>query len=331
MITVTLYTQKDCPPCEQAKTDLDSLQEQIPHRLVEIDIATDTALMEKYRDQVPVVEIGPYHLPAPFSRTDLAMTLGAARDRKDHLEKVSDTTYERRSRNGQTISGTDRFSMWMTRNWLIAVNIIFFLYVGLPFLAPTLMEVGATLPARVIYTAYSPLCHQLGFRSFFLFGPQYAYPRASADVSDLETFGQATGINENDLLAARAYVGNSQVGYKVAICERDVAIYAAIFLFGILYGLSGRRLKPLHWMLWLLLGIIPMGIDGFWQLFSNLNLPWILTVLPYHESTPLQRVLTGALFGFTTAWFGLPYIEESMRETRELLVKKFMILSDVKA
>ena len=36
----------------------------------------------------------------------------------------------------------------------------------------------------------------------------------------------------------------------------------------------------------------------------------------YRESTPLLRTLTGALFGFSTAWFGFPLIEESMAETR---------------
>jgi hypothetical protein len=49
--------------------------------------------------------------------------------------------------------------------------------------------------------------------------------------------------------------------------------------------------------------------------------------LPYRESTPTLRLLTGSLFGFGTAWFGLPYVEESMRETREILIRKFSISS----
>jgi hypothetical protein len=35
------------------------------------------------------------------------------------------------------------------------------------------------------------------------------------------------------------------------------------------------------------------------------------------------RVLTGALFGFATAWFAYPSIEESMSETRQFFFKKF--------
>jgi hypothetical protein len=38
---------------------------------------------------------------------------------------------------------------------------------------------------------------------------------------------------------------------------------------------------------------------------------------------PLFRVLTGALFGFMTAWFAYPAIEESMAETRQFFLKKF--------
>jgi uncharacterized membrane protein len=132
------------------------------------------------------------------------------------------------------------------------------------------------------------------------------------------------------LLDARSFLGNEQVGYKIAVCQRDVAIYIAIIVFGLLFAITGRRLKPLHWIAWLLIGIVPIGLDGFSQLFSQLNLSFlnldINAIFPYRESTPFLRVLTGALFGFATAWFGLPYMETSMRETREILVRKFLFI-----
>jgi uncharacterized membrane protein len=331
VITVTLYTRKDCSLCDQAKADLESIQAQIPHQLVEIDIESDPVIREKYAAEIPVVQAGPYKLQPPFTRADLLMTLGAASDRKNHLDQLSDPEHERRVEQGQVVSGGDKLSNWLSRHWLALVNLMFFLYIGLPFLAPVLMKAGATVPANVIYTAYSPLCHELGFRSFFLFGEQPYYPRAAAGMPDVIHFGQATGLDENDLFAARSFTGNEQLGYKVAICERDVAIYLAILFFGLLFGLTGRRLKPLHWALWLLIGIGPIGLDGFSQLFSQLNLPFLTTILPYRESTPFLRVLTGALFGFTTAWFGLPYVEESMRETRELLTRKFRVIDERKS
>jgi uncharacterized membrane protein len=326
VLTVTLYSRKNCSLCDQARADLESLRAEFPHRLVEIDIESDPVLHQKYLAEIPVVEVGPYRLRAPIEKQQLAMTLGAARDRKSQLEKISGSDYQRRVEQAQVISGADRFSMWMAKNYLWAVLLIFAAYVGLPMLAPVLMKTGATLPARIIYTAYSPLCHELGFRSFFLFGPQYYYPRASAGVEGVMTFGEATGLDENDLWAARAYVGNEQVGYKMALCQRDITIYLSIVAFIALFGLTGRRIKPLNWIVWLLVGIGPIGLDGFSQLFSQVGIPFLAELIPYRESTPFLRVLTGSLFGFTTAWFGLPYVEESMRETRELLIKKFKTL-----
>ncbi|NOY99881.1 MAG: DUF2085 domain-containing protein [Chloroflexi bacterium] len=327
MINVTLYTREDCHLCEQVVADLESLQEKIPHRLVLVDVDSDPALYDKYGQVIPVVEVGPYRLTAPFSRQDLMMTLGAASDRRTHLEHIDDKAYQERVQRGRTITGTDRFSDWISRHYLAVINFFLLLYVGLPFLAPALMKVGATAPANVIYRVYSPLCHQLGFRSWFLFGEQPVYPRVAAGVEGYETFGRATGIDEEDLWAARAFTGNEILGYKTALCQRDVALYGAMLLFGLIFALTGRRIRPLHWALWILIGIGPIGLDGFSQLISQMRIPALLSILPYRESTPFLRTLTGFLFGFSTAWFGFPYVEESMRETRQFLIKKFAVVN----
>jgi len=319
LITVTLYTRPDCHLCDQARDDLGAIRLQIPHQLIEINIENDPGLNKKYLTQIPVVEVGPYTLIAPFTRADLLMTLGAVRDAKSQVEKAE-------KKGKLEMNAADRFSLWMADHWLFAVVLIFVFYLGLPVLAPVLMKAGATLPANVIYTAYSPLCHELGFRSFFLFGEQPYYPRAAAGVADVRTFGQVTGLDENDLLAARAFKGNEVVGYKIALCERDVAIYGAIIIFGLLFAITKRKIPPLHWAIWLIIAIGPIGLDGFSQLFSQLPIQAISNLLPYRESTPFLRVFTGFMFGFGTAWFGLPYVEESMRETRSLLEKKFSII-----
>jgi uncharacterized membrane protein/glutaredoxin len=329
MLTVTLYTRKDCHLCEQAKADLDSLQAEVPHRLVEIDIDLDPALQKKYLVEIPVVEVGPYALKAPFDRQKLRMTLGAAGDRRGQLDKLGREDHADRIRRGQSISSGDRLMHWISRHYLAVVNIFILLYFGLPILAPVLMKAGATLPANIIYTMYKPLCHQFGFRSFFLFGEQPYYPLKEAGIPGVKTFDEVTGLQDLhnpaavSRFAARQFTGNETVGYKLALCERDMAIYGAILLFGLVYAITGRRLKPLHWMLWILLGMLPIGLDGFSQLFSQIEWPWLQALLPYRESTPMLRVLTGALFGFTTAWFAYPYMEESMAETRQFFIKKF--------
>jgi len=332
MLNVTLYTRKGCKLCEEVKDSLNELQVQYPHRLAEVDIDSDSALVESFGWEIPVVEAGPYQLKAPITRQKLQMTIGAAFDRMNQLEQVGDPEYLMRIKRGKKVTTGDRVSFWISRRYLLLLNLFMFFYVGLPFLAPTLMKLGATLPAKAIYRIYSPLCHQFGFRSFFLYGEQPFYPLAEANVDGVKTFEQVTGIpNLNDPYSitrfeARNYIGDDAVGYKVALCERDAAIYFAMLIFGVIFGLTGRRIPSLHWALWLLLGLGPIGLDGFSQLLSQFDWEWFASMIPYRESTPILRTLTGAFFGLATAWFAYPNIEESMSETRQYYIKKFAVL-----
>ncbi len=332
MLNVTLFTKKDCPPCEEVKANLAALQSKYPHRLAEIDVEADATLRAKYTHIVPVIEVGPYTISAPISAQKLQMTLGAASDRKSQLEKLDDPIYKYKTEKGKTLSTGDRVSYWISKRYLLLLNLFMLLYVGLPFLAPTLMKLGAEAPAQALYRVYKPLCHQFGFRSFFVFGEQPFYPLAEANVAGYKTFEEATGITGVDdpysmsRFDARNYIGDETVGYKVALCERDIAIYLAILIFGVVFGLTGRRFKSLHWIAWLLIGIAPIGLDGFSQLFSQFNWEWLATLVPYRESTPFLRVLTGALFGLATAWFAYPNIEESMSETRQYYLKKNAVI-----
>lgn len=335
MLTVTLYMRGNCHLCEQAKADLASLQAEYPHRLVEIDIDSDPALQKKYLVEIPVIEVGPYVLKSPFDRQKLMMTLGAAGDRRGQLDKLGRQDHHDRVRRGQTISGSDRAMFWISRHYLAIFNIVMLFYFGLAMLAPVLMKIGATGPGNVLYTIYKPLCHQFGFRSFFLFGDQFFYPLEEAGIASVRTFEEVTGFEDLSnptaisRLQARQYTGNEDVGYKMALCERDIAIYSAIFVFGLVFAITKRRLKPLHWTLWVLIGMAPIALDGFSQLFSQMNWSTLAAILPYRESTPFLRVFTGALFGFATAWFAYPYMEDSFSETRQFFIKKFAAIQKV--
>lgn len=332
MLSVTFFTEKDSPACDEVRGFLADLQSQYPHRLAEVEIESDAALNAKYRNIVPVVEVGPYTLKSPISRQKLQMTLGAASDRRNQLEKLDDPVYKYKMEKGKTLTAGDRISFWIAKRYLLVLNLFMLFYVGLPFLAPTLMNFGAEVPAKMIYRMYSPLCHQFGFRSFFLYGEQFFYPLEEAGLANYKSFEAATGITgvsdpySYTRFEARGYIGNEDVGYKVALCERDVAIYLAILSFGVVFGLTGRRFKSIHWLAWILLGIAPIGLDGFSQLFSQFNWDWLASIVPYRESTPFLRVFTGALFGLFTAWFAYPNIEESMNETRQYYIKKAAVI-----
>ncbi len=307
MIEVILYSREDCHLCEQARADLEALQQEQPHRLTVVDVDGDPQLREAYGFNVPVVQIGPYQLKAPIARQDLLITLKAAIHREDQIATVDAAIESGELQIPLVWSQSDGFMLWFSRHYLAVFNLFVLIYVGLPFLAPVLMKVGAETPAGWIYRAYGYVCHEFAYRSWFLFGEQPAYPRAAAGVDDLISYEQATGLEAADLWTAREYHGTDVLGYKVALCQRDVAIYLGILVFGLLFAVSRRRLKSLHWAIWILIGILPIGLDGVSQLLSQPPFSW----LPYRESTPLFRTLTGGLFGFMTAWFGYPITEES--------------------
>jgi uncharacterized membrane protein/glutaredoxin len=320
MIEVTLYTRNDCHLCELAQQYLTELQSSIPHTLTTIDIDTDPKLQKMYGFNVPVVVIGPYKISAPIEKKDLEISLLAVKHSQEQEEIIMASIKEGQLKIPVTWTRADQFSLWIARHYLAIFNILVFIYVGMSFFAPILMKFGVDKPAGVIYRVYGYVCHQVAFRSWFLFGEQIAYPREAAGITSLKTYEETISEESDDLLLARQFIGNPEIGYKVALCQRDVAIYGGILLFGILFSLLGRKIKSIHWVIWLLLGIAPIAIDGISQLLSQPP----LSILPYRESTPLLRTITGFLFGFMTAWFGYPYVEESMSENRKYLESKLL-------
>lgn len=187
------------------------------------------------------------------------------------------------------------------RHWLLFVNLVVSVFIGLPVLAPVLMHLGSTNAANLIYVAYRFSCHQLPQRSFFVFGPDAVnvYPLGVILAQELPP-------NIAD------FVGNATLGYKIAVCQRDVAIYGAMLLFGLVYGLARRwwDVEPLSLRAYVALGMVPLGIDGVTQIFG------------LRESTWELRLVTGVLFGVCTCWLAYPYLEQGMNEVKEQLEAK---------
>jgi uncharacterized membrane protein len=201
-------------------------------------------------------------------------------------------------------AAVDRLAARLARHWLALFNTIVAVFVLLPFLAPLLMHLGLGLPARAIYLVYSPTCHQLPERSFFLFGPQGAYSVAELEAED----PLLAGASLAQRLILR-YVGSPEIGYKVAICERDVAIYGSLLLGGLLFGVArsllarrGRHVPKLPVKVYLIF-LIPIAVDGVTQLMG------------LRESTWQLRFVTGMLFGLATVWLAYPHIDDAMRDS----------------
>jgi uncharacterized membrane protein len=243
------------------------------------------------------------------------------------------------------VIGIDRSVYWLSKHWLAVFNTLAFIYVALPILAPVLMNAGLETPARIIYRVYSPLCHQMTQRSFFLFGDQYAYPReiAGTELEPIESYiGEIPEFNNIEadnwpafFTAARRYLGDEQLGYKTALCQRDIGIYLFVLVGGLLYAMLRNRIKikPLPILLFIVIGLGPIALDGFSQLFSYWSTPLdgsepagiagtIQSILPLRESTPLLRAFTGAWFGLALVWLAYPHVNESMKGTEKNLGAK---------
>jgi uncharacterized membrane protein len=328
MIQVILYTRGDAETINRIQQDLSMFRKEYPHRLHIVNIEADPVLSEEFGEKAPVLDVGVFRLQRVFDQEDIRFAFEKADERLKEAESKGNQVLVRRITAPMKMTRSDRVSRWFSNHYMVILNAFSFLYVFLAMLAPVLMKINMQGPAKVIYKVYSPLCHQLAFRSFFLFGEQPYYPRELAGVEGVITYGQASGLDENDIVAARAFLGNEAMGYKMALCQRDIAIYGAILLFGIIFSLSGKKIKPLPWYLWIILGLGPIGLDGFSQLLSQTGLG-IFNWLPLRESTPLLRVLTGAFFGFATAWFGFPYLEESVHENRREMQLKHAIVAQI--
>jgi uncharacterized membrane protein len=269
-------------------------------------------LEERYKEIVPVAQIGPYKLEALFTVTDLQVALAAARD--GLRQPQPEVTVPRRS-----AIILNKVVLFLARHWLALINLIFFLYVGLPFASPLLMKAGETRTGLWIQRIYSPHCHQLAYRSWFLFGEQPAYPLESANTS-LVPYGEATGLDGDDYWEAKEFIGNEQLGYKVVLCQRDIATWGGMLVGGLIFSLFRKRMKPLPILIWLLVGVLPIALDGGTQILSEF--PFLS--FPHRESTPFLRTITGTLFGIMNIWMAFPYLEVSMNDIRVMVTSKLV-------
>jgi uncharacterized membrane protein len=193
--------------------------------------------------------------------------------------------------------------------WLLILFLSLLLWVGMPWAAPIFMRLGWDSAAKPIYQLYSLQCHQLPQRSFFLFGPQ---PMVS--LSEV----QAVWQNTTNPAILREFIGNAQLGYKVAWSDRMVSAYSSILLGGALWYL---RFFPI-WGVGLL--AFPMALDGITHMMSDFAgigegfryaNEWLAQLTQYrlpqsfYAGTTIgtfnswMRLVTGVLFGVGVGWF----------------------------
>jgi uncharacterized membrane protein len=173
-------------------------------------------------------------------------------------------------------------------------------FVALPLLAPVLAMRGETRWSGAIYSVYRLTCHQLPHHSWFLGGQAAEY--AWTEVQPFTDFE----IDEANF-AFHHPIRDPDLGYQLAFCQRDSAIWLTLWLVSVALVWRGRHvtLKPIRMRTYFIL-LLPMAVDGLTQLVG------------LRESTPMLRTLTGAVFGAATALLVVPLLDEGMREVREM-------------
>jgi uncharacterized membrane protein len=158
-------------------------------------------------------------------------------------------------------------------------------------------------------------------RSFFLFGPQTMY-----SLSDVQRAWQDT-LNP---MVLRRFIGNDDLGWKLAWSDRMVSFYTTVWLIAIAWWPFRRKFKPLPWWGFVLL-LLPLFVDGITHMVSDFSglgrgfrdsNDWLLALTNYR--LPLAyagdalgsfnswlRLVTGVLAGLGIAWFAFPHVERS--------------------
>jgi uncharacterized membrane protein len=168
-------------------------------------------------------------------------------------------------------------------------------YLLLPVLSPVFFKLGYDRLGMWIQTIYRFLCHQRPERSFFLFGDKLTY-----SLTELREFGY------NGSFLGYPFIGNADIGYKMAFCSRDFFMYLATAISALFICIFPKRVKVRWWVLIILLA--PMIIDGTIQLISEISFASNSNLLesldsPYYLSNNLVRAITGLLFGTGTGLF----------------------------
>lgn len=161
----------------------------------------------------------------------------------------------------------------------MALSLIF---LGPIFIAPFLAEENFQL-FNVIHDAYAPACHQFTTRSLCYF--------SNGSIGDCAQPGANVSPRQ------RVVVDGSVLGYKFPVCARDIALYSAMILGGVLFPLM-RKIddKVVPSFIYFVIALVPIALDGVTQLIG------------LRESTNTLRIITGFIAGIVIPFYLIPIL-----------------------
>lgn len=171
---------------------------------------------------------------------------------------------------------------------------IMFIVVGLTAITPFIAFQDEDA-ADVIYKIFSPTCHQKLSRSICLFQDENGY-----FINDCTPQTGVFVLNDREPISSEI---DGVKGYKFPVCARDVALYFAMFLGGIVYPFIRKlKEKAVPPPIYFIIAIAPLALDGIVQIIS------VIGIIPHYESTNFIRIITGGLAGFAASIYIIPII-----------------------
>ena len=154
---------------------------------------------------------------------------------------------------------------------------------------------------------------------------------------------QANWLGSSDPLILRKFLGDPEMGWKVAWSDRMVYMYTSVLLFAWIWRIFRRKITKVSWKV-LVLFLFPMVIDGTTHLISDLfglhqgfrdSNAWLAAITQYAfpqsfysgdawgSFNAITRMVTGIIFGIGIVWYGFPYIEAYFHDLAAWIEYKF--------
>ncbi len=287
---VTLYTEPNCPECDEVRLLLNQLAGK--HDLAVTEVSAGPDGVHPPVVQVEDVRVG--RLVSPITEPELHAYLHVA----EVAVKDGAFPYVPAAPGSGSILSVyqettlDRVARFLGRNWLKFMAVGLGIFSILPWLAPIFAALGWWGVADPIYTVYAIQCHQLPEREAHIFGYEVCQCwRCNALYGGMFIF-------------SLVFMGTR---------NKDLALFKWMK-------------KPLPAWVFILF-LVPMAIDGFTHMFglrepSDPGVPAVfgsfLIGSQMFSLNWILRIVTGLLAAVASIWFSLPRMQRAMDEAEAL-------------
>lgn len=161
--------------------------------------------------------------------------------------------------------------------------VLVLLLLGPIFVAPFIAQ-GMPGLFNSLQDVYAPACHQLANRSLCYF--------ADGSIGDCVQ-DSIDGIGRQRIV----HTDGDVLGYKFPVCARDVAIYGAMILGGLVFPFVRKvddKIAPP--LIYFIIALVPIALDGGTQLIG------------IRESTNDLRLITGFIAGIVVPFYLIPIL-----------------------